>query len=169
MITTPVVALQKPKGISIEEIESELRNIWRSQSDGNTAPMATRASTFSIVVYEPEEFQQLLAALTFYKDAIDGLHGPKTREAIRQAQMAYGLRVTGRVDDLTLARLRQEYANLSDSQRTFSNPDLRGFNLSEAIAAQNPCRVITLCPDLSDDIGVTAQVSAYCPVQKTQR
>jgi len=166
MTSTPVVALQKPKGISIEEIESELRNIWRSQSDGTTAPMATRASTFSIVVYEPEEFQQLLAALTFYKDDIDGMHGPKTREAIRQAQMAYGLRVTGRVDEITLARLRQEYANLPANQRSFSNPDLRGFNLSEAIAAQNPCRVITLCPTLGDDNGVKVQVSAYCPVQK---
>ncbi|HEY9886775.1 MAG TPA: glucose-6-phosphate dehydrogenase assembly protein OpcA [Candidatus Obscuribacterales bacterium] len=166
MISTPVVALQKPKDISIEEIESELRNIWRSQSVGTTAPVATRASTFSIVVYEPEEFQQLLAALTFYRDAIDGVHGPKTREAIRQAQMAYGLRVTGRVDDKTLARLRAEYDQLPESQRRFSNPDLRGFNLGEAIAAQNPCRVITLCPTLGQDAGVTAQVSAYCPVQK---
>ena len=167
MTTTPLVALQKPKGISIEEIESELRNIWRSQNDGATAPVATRASTFSIVVYEPEEFQQLLAALTFYKDVIDGMHGPKTREAIRQAQMAYGLRVTGRVDEVTLARLREEYNNLSASQRSFDNADLRGFNLNEAIAAQNPCRVITLCPTLDgDDESVTAQVSAYCPVQK---
>ncbi|MGF1458044.1 MAG: glucose-6-phosphate dehydrogenase assembly protein OpcA [Leptolyngbyaceae cyanobacterium] len=166
MTSTPVVALQKPKGISIEEIESELRNIWRTQDEGATAPVATRATTFSIVVYEPEEFQQLLAALTFYKGDIDGQHGNKTREAIRQAQMAYGLRVTGRIDEATLTRLRQEYEQLADSQKQFSNPDLRGFNLSEAIAAQNPCRVITLCPTLDGDDTVTAQVSAYCPVQK---
>lgn len=166
MITTPVVALQKPKDISIEEIEEELRNIWRSQDAGTTAPAVTRASTFSIVVYEPEEFQQLLAALSFYKDTIDGTHGPKTREAIRQAQMAYGLRVTGRVDAKTLAQLREEYEKLPDSQKAISNEDLRGFNLSEAIASQNPCRVITLCPTLGEDEGVTAQVSAYCPVQK---
>jgi glucose-6-phosphate dehydrogenase assembly protein OpcA len=166
MISTPVVALQKPKDISIEEIESELRNIWRSQEDGSTAPVATRASTFSIVIYEPEEFQQLLAALTFYKGEIDSVHGPKTREAIRQAQMAYGLRVTGRVDAHTLERLREEYDKLSPEQQRISNPDLRGFNLSEAIAAQNPCRVITLCPTLGQDEGVIAQVSAYCPVQK---
>jgi glucose-6-phosphate dehydrogenase assembly protein OpcA len=48
----------------------------------------------------------------------------------------------------------------------FPNPDFRGFNLSESIAAQNPCRVITLCPTFGEDTGVTAQVSAYCPVQK---
>jgi hypothetical protein len=128
--------------------------------------VATRASTFNIVVYEPEEFQQLLAALGFYKGAIDGVHGPDTREAVRQAQMAYDLRVTGRVGEHTLARLREEYAQLPDSQKVISNPDLRGFNLSEAISAHNPCRVITLCPTLGEDEGVTAQVSAYCPVQK---
>lgn len=166
MTTTPVVALQKPKDISIEEIEQELRDIWRNQDGGSTAPVATRASTFSIVVYEPEEFQQLLAALAFYKGDIDGIHGPQTREAIRQAQMAYGLRVTGRVGEHTLARLREEFAKLLDSQKVISNTDIRGFNLSEAIAAHNPCRVITLCPTLGADNGVTAQVSAYCPVQK---
>ncbi|MEL6381742.1 MAG: glucose-6-phosphate dehydrogenase assembly protein OpcA [Cyanobacteria bacterium J06626_18] len=166
MTTTPVVALQKPKDISIEEIEDELRDIWRSQDGGTTAPVATRATTFSIIVYEPDEFQQLLAALAFYKGAIDGQHGPQTREAVRQAQIAYGLRVTGRVDSSTLARLREEYANLPPHQKAFSNPDRRGFDLGEAIAAHNPCRVITLCPTLGDDVGVTAQVSAYCPVQK---
>lgn len=166
MIMTPVVALQKPKDISIEEIESELRNIWHSQDSGTAAPVATRASTFSIVIYEPEEFQQLLAALAFYKGAIDGVHGPQTREAVRQAQIAYGLRVTGRVGEHTLARLREEYAKLPDHQQAISNPDMRGFSLSEAISAYNPCRVITLCPILGADEGVTAQVSAYCPVQK---
>jgi glucose-6-phosphate dehydrogenase assembly protein OpcA len=166
MTTTPVVALQRPKDISLDDIEAELRDIWRSQSTGSTAPVATRASTFSIVVYEPEEFQQLLAALSFYKGAIDGIHGPDTREAVRQAQIAYGLRVTGRVGEHTLARLRQEYGQLSDRQKQFSNPDLRGFNLSEAISAHNPGRVITLCPTLGDDEGITAQVSAYCPIQK---
>ncbi len=166
MTTTPVVALQKPKDISIEEIESELRNIWRSQDSGTTAPVATRASTFSIVVYEPEEFQQLLAALGFYKGAIDGIHGADTREAVRQAQIAYGLRVTGRVGEHTLARLREEYAQLPERQKSIANPDIRGFNLSEAVSAYNPCRVITLSPTLGHDEGVTAQVSAYCPVQK---
>lgn len=166
MTMTPVVALQRPKDISVEEIENELRDIWRTQDDGTSAPVATRASTFSIVVYEPEEFQQLLAALGFYKGAIDGIHSTQTREAVRQAQMAYGLRVTGRVGEHTLARLREEYEKLPEHQQTISNPDMRGFDISEAIAAYNPCRVITLCPIMGKDEGVTAQVSAYCPVQK---
>lgn len=166
MTSTPIVALQKPKDISLDEIELELRNIWHTPGSGGSAPVATRASTFSMVIYEPEEFQQILAALGFYQGPIDGIHGPLTRDALRQAQVAYELRVTGRMDPPTLARVRQEYAQLSPEKKAFSNPDLRGFNLSESISAQNPCRVITLCPTFGEDTGVTAQVSAYCPVQK---
>jgi glucose-6-phosphate dehydrogenase assembly protein OpcA len=166
MTSTPIVALQKPKDISLDEIESELRQIWHSQNAGAAAPVVTRASTFSMVIYEPEEFQQILAALGFYHGSIDGVHGAHTREAIRQAQVAYQLRVTGRMDPPTLARVRQEYAQLTPDQKQFTNADLRGFNLSDSISAQNPCRVITLCPTFGEDTGVTAQVSAYCPVQK---
>lgn len=164
-MTTPLVALQKPIDISLDEIEAELTQIWRSQGDGK-ASAATRATTFSIVVYEPEEFQQLLGILGFYKGKIDSVHGEQTKQAVREAQMAYGLRVTGRVDSTTLARLRQEFAKLPPEQQICTNEDIRGFNISSSIAAQNPCRVISLCPTLGKDQGVTAQVSAYCPVQR---
>ncbi|HSM82580.1 MAG TPA: glucose-6-phosphate dehydrogenase assembly protein OpcA, partial [Nodosilinea sp.] len=166
MTTTPVVALQKPKDISLDEIESELQSIWRMQDSGAAAPMATRATTFTMVIYEPEEVQQVLAALGHYAGFIDGNHGPQTREALRQAQIAYDLRVTGRVDPPTLARIRQEYAQLSEAQKLYANLDQRGFSLSESIAAHNPCRIISLCPTFGKDTGVTAQVSVYCPVQK---
>lgn len=162
MTTTPIVALQKPKDISLGEIESELQRIWQQQGG---APV-TRSSTFTMVVYEPEEVQQILAALGFYQGAIDGIHGPLTRAAINQAQVDYHLRLTGRMDPPTLARVRQEYGQITPSQQRYSNPDQRGFNLSESIAAHNPCRVISLCPTFGEDRGVTAQVSAYCPVQK---
>ena len=144
-----------------------MRDIWRSQSDGGLAPVATRATTFTVIIYEPEEIQQLLAALKFYSGDIDGSHGPKTREAVTQAQKTYDLRITGRVDQETLSVLRSHYAKLSPEEQRPTNPDIRGFNLSEALAAQNPCRIITLCPTFDEqDEGVKAQVSAYCPVQK---
>jgi glucose-6-phosphate dehydrogenase assembly protein OpcA len=167
-MNTPLVALQKPKDISLSEIEAELNGIWLTQNTGGgkAAAVATRAATFSMVVYEPEEFQQLLAGLSFYKDAIDGVIGINTRDAIRDAQKAFGLPITGRVDSDTLKLLREEFAKLSPERKEISNIDTRGFTMSEVIAAQNPCRVITLCPTLGEDTGVTAQVSAYCPIQK---
>ncbi|NET34828.1 MAG: glucose-6-phosphate dehydrogenase assembly protein OpcA [Cyanothece sp. SIO1E1] len=165
-MTTPIVALQKPKDISLDEIEAELSNIWRSQTVDKTGPAATRAATFSMVVYEPEEFQQLLGGLTFYKGPIDGFHGPLTKEAVKTAQKAYELRITGRVGPRTLARLRQEFDQLTPQHKAIANADLRGFSISDAIADQNPCRIITLCPVLGEDTGVTAQVSAYCPITK---
>lgn len=165
-MSTPIVALQKPKDISLYEIEAELRNIWLSQSGGKATPIATRAATFSMVIYEPEEFQQLLGNLGFYDGPIDGIHGPKTREAIREAQKVYGMRITGRMDSETLAKLRLEFAKTPEDRQDIPNINARGFSISDAIAAQNPCRIITLCPILGEDTGVTAQVSAYCPIQK---
>jgi glucose-6-phosphate dehydrogenase assembly protein OpcA len=165
-MTTTLVALQKPKDISLGEIEEELGKIWLSQNGGKSSPIATRAATFSMVVYEPEEFQQLLAALTFYKGPIDSINGQETRDAIKMAQKAYQLPITGRVDSTTLAKLREEFAKLSDEQKVINNLDARGFSISDAIASQNPCRIITLCPTLGEDTGVTAQVSAYCPILK---
>jgi glucose-6-phosphate dehydrogenase assembly protein OpcA len=166
-MTTPLVALQKPKDISLSEIEAELSQIWRSQSgSGGSAAAATRAATFSMVVYEPEEFQQLLAALGFYNGPIDGIHGSVTKAAVKAAQSTYGLPMTGRIDLETLAKLREEYAKQPADRTKFSNFSALGFSVGDAIAAQNPCRIITLCPTLGEDEGVTAQVSAYCPIQK---
>jgi glucose-6-phosphate dehydrogenase assembly protein OpcA len=168
MKSTPLVALQKPKDISLSEIEGELNGIWLSQAagTGKTTAVATRAATFSMVIYEPEEFQQLLAGLGFFSGQIDGIHGTETREAIKEAQKTYGFSITGRVDSHTLAKLREEFAKLPSDRQKIANLDGRGFSISEAIAAQNPCRIITLCPTMGEDTGVTAQVSAYCPIQQ---
>jgi glucose-6-phosphate dehydrogenase assembly protein OpcA len=163
---TPIVALQKPKDISLDEIEAELSNIWQSQNGGGANSVATRATTFSMVVYEPEEFQQLLAALGFYDGAIDGVYAQKTKAAVKEAQRVYDLKITGRVGPNTLVKLREEFTKLSPERRSINNPNSRGFSISEAIAAQNPCRIITLCPTFGQDEGVSAQVSAYCPIQK---
>jgi glucose-6-phosphate dehydrogenase assembly protein OpcA len=166
---TPLVALQKPKEISVADIEAELAQIWHSQTDGKVDPVAIRASTFSMVVYTPDEFQQLLAALGFYQGEIDGVHGLDTRESVYAAQKQYGLPLTGRMDAQTLARLREEATKLPPEKLLVANMDIRGSTLSDAIAIHNPCRIITLCPVLGSEEGVTAEVSAYCPIQKIQR
>ena len=168
-MSTSFVTLQKPKDTSVHEIEAELAQIWQSQI-GDTAtpvtPVATRAATFSMVIYEPEEFQQLLAILGFYEGAIEGVNGPKMKEAVKAAQKAYDLPINGRVDPATLTKLREEYAKLPPDQAKMTNEDHRGSSVADAIAAQNPCRIITLTPTFEEDQGVTAQVSAYCPILK---
>ena len=72
MKSPPLVSLQNPKDVSIDQIEAELSQIWESYRESGSKgdfPIATRATTFTFVVYEPEETQQLLADLGFYEGA----------------------------------------------------------------------------------------------------
>ncbi len=168
--SAPIVSLQAPKDVSLNEIEAELSKIWQSYGVA-----ATRATTFSLIVYEPEETQQMLAALGFYSGPIDGIPGPRTSVALREAQKAYGLLATGKATAETLARLREEFAlrrgNGANGGDNGTNGmpyalDTKSPSVADAIASRNPCRIIALCPVAGEDEGVTAQVSAYCPIQK---
>jgi len=174
----PIVSIQPPKDVSLSEIEAELRQIWQSygqSSEYGDFPSAIRATTFTLVVYEPEETQQLLAALGYYSGPIDGIVGPRMVAALKAVQKAYGLPRTGSADATTKARLREEYseklkngptANADGSDHLQYSADLEGSGIADLIAASNPCRIIALCPIAGDDEGVTAQVSASCPIQK---
>jgi glucose-6-phosphate dehydrogenase assembly protein OpcA len=172
--TPPLVSLQAPKDVSIDFIESELRNIWQMYNDNEDGMAATRATTFSFIVYEPDASQQLLAALGYYTGPIDGIAGPRTAAAIKSAQKALGREVTGLADDDFMARLKAELdrakadGTLDQSKGIIAHytPDLEGIGLADAIAASNPCRIITLCPTAEEDEGVKVQVSAYCPINK---
>lgn len=168
--SAPIVSLQAPKDVSLNEIEAELSKVWQSYGIG-----ATRATTFSLVVYEPEETQHLLAALDFYSGPVDGIPGPRTEVALREAQKAYGLQVTGKATNETLAQLRQELVkrrgNAANGGGNGTNGmgyalDTQSPTVADAIASRNPCRIIAICPVAGEDSGVTAQVSAYCPIQK---
>ncbi len=174
----PIVSIQQPKDVSISDIEAELHQIWQSygaSGEYGDFPSAIRASTFSLIVYEPEETQQLLAAVGYYTGPIDGIVGPRMVAALKAAQKAYGLPRTGSADDTTKAKLREEYSEKLKNGATISaegaerlqySPDLEASGIADAIAASNPCRIIALCPLAGSDAGVTAQVSASCPIQK---
>ncbi|ERN42150.1 OpcA protein [Rubidibacter lacunae KORDI 51-2] len=99
----PVVSLQAPKDVSIAEIEAELDRIWQSYGSGESGTLATRASTFTLVIC----------------DAVD------------------------------------------------ASPNQPG-KVADAIAAAYPCRIVTLIPTSGSDEGLSAQVSAYCPMEKRQ-
>lgn len=95
----PLLSLQNPKDVSIEEIEAELNEIWQNNHAADQGTIATRATTFTMVIYESEE----------------------------------------KFDDSAIA---------------------------ETLASSNPGRIIALYPTQTEDEGVSAQVSAYCPIQK---
>lgn len=171
-----IFSLQAPKDISLTEIEAELNQIWQSYGitgeDGGL-PAATRATTFTLVVYEPEETQYLLAALGFYSGPIDGILGPQMEVALRQVQKKYGLTETGTATPETLAALREEFAKRQGNGAAGDNGSGNSYHLNTAspriadeIALRNPCRIIALFPIAGEDEGVKAQVSAYCPIQK---
>jgi glucose-6-phosphate dehydrogenase assembly protein OpcA len=173
-----IFSLQAPKDVSLNEIEAELNKIWQSYGIGGedgALPAATRATTFTLVVYEPEQTQYLLAALGYYSGPIDGILGPQTVSALRDAQKSLGLERTGKTSPQVLARLREELAKLHGGGSTSDNngttaaefsPDAASARIADEIALRNPCRIISLIPVVGEDEGVKAQVSAYCPIQK---
>ena len=176
-MVSPIVSLQAPKDVSIEDIEAELRSLWQTQGSDEDGTAVTRAATFSLIVYEPDGTQQLLASLGFYTGPIDGIAGPRIKAAIKAAQKAYDMEVTGKSDEALLNRLHTEFVQakakdkLTPENKTAAinySPDSEGAT-ADAIAASNPCRIVTLCPILGEDQGVKAQVSAYCPINKQSK
>ena len=168
--SSPLVSLQSPKDIDIDYIDAELRQIWQLYSSGEDGLSATRAATFSFIVYEPEPTQQLLTALGFYSGPIDGIAGPQTTAAIKAAQKAYNLDITGVSSPELLSKLQANFQQAKTQGSIAStqqySPSLQGSGVADAIASTNPCRIITLCPTTGEDEGVQAQVSAYCPINK---
>ncbi|WP_019506579.1 glucose-6-phosphate dehydrogenase assembly protein OpcA [Pleurocapsa sp. PCC 7319] len=173
-MVSPIVSLQAPKDVSIDEIEAELRSLWQSQGSEEDGAAVTRAATFSLIVYEPDGTQQLLASLGFYTGPIDGIAGPRTKAAIKAAQKAYNMEATGKSDNTLLKQLQTEFVKAKAEDKLTSENKTAAINYSpdsegataDAIAAANPCRIVTLCPILGEDTGVKAQVSAYCPINK---
>ena len=174
----PLVSLQAPKDVSLDVIEAELAQIWQSYNQNEDGLAAARATTFSFVVYEPDTVQSLLAALGFYTGPIDGIVGPRMTAAIKSAQRAYNLAVTGQSNPEFTQRIKEEFTQAqakgtltTAAQRLAQpySPDLEGSGIADTIAASNPCRIVTLCPTAEADEGVQAQVSAYCPIHKRNK
>ncbi|MEO1669960.1 MAG: peptidoglycan-binding domain-containing protein, partial [Cyanobacteria bacterium J06631_2] len=101
-MVSPIVSLQAPKDVSIDEIEAELRSLWQSQGTDEDSASVTRAATFSLIVYETDGTQHLMASLGFYTGPIDGIAGPRTEAAIKAAQKNYGMEATGKSDQALL-------------------------------------------------------------------
>ncbi len=168
--SAPLVSLQAPKDVPLSQIESELAQIWQmysATSEDGTGAM--RAATFTLIIYEPEELQYLLASLGYYRGPLDGILGPQMVAAIKDAQKAFGLERTGKMSPGLLARAREavEQQAASGHGSTLEVVGQKAVGaMADAIASQNPCRIITLMPGVGDDDGVVSQVSVSCPIQK---
>ncbi len=173
--SAPVVSLRAPKDVSVADIENELSQIWKDYQPDNQAQdaiVATQASTFTFIVYEPEPTQHMLAVLGFYNGPIDGIFGPAQIKGIESAQKAYKLPVTGKLDRDTMTKIQAAYHDrITASHDTHAlavekDIDNRGYVVTDSIANTNPRRIITVCPSVGEDNGVGAQVSVYCPMKK---
>ena len=173
--SAPVVSLRAPKDVSVTDIEHELSQIWQDYQPDNQAQdaiVATQASTFTFIVYEPEPTQHMLAVLGFYDGPIDGIFGPAQVKSIKAAQKAYQLTVTGKLDRDTMTKIQAAYHDrITATHDTHAlavekDVDNRGYVVTDAIANTNPRRIITVCPSVGEDAGVGAQVSVYCPMKK---
>ncbi|MCG9892918.1 MAG: glucose-6-phosphate dehydrogenase assembly protein OpcA [Thermosynechococcaceae cyanobacterium MS004] len=167
-----LIALQTPTDVSLEEVNVELSKLWAGDSlleDGSMLSGVTRAATFSLIVYEPSEIQQLLADLGYYTGPVDGIGGSRTKAAIKVAQSKFGLPVDGKASPELLQKLREERANKRSQAASDGLPyvlDAGGAGVADDVARQSPSRIIALSPVSESTGGVRAQVSAYCPVQK---
>lgn len=166
-----IIALQAPTEVTLEEVNTELLRLWTTPEaigNGENSPAASRAATFSLIVYEPQETQYLLAELGFYSGPVDGIDGPRTKAAVQAAQKQFGFPEDGRITPEFLAALRdkatQQHPNAEEKGPIFTN--YGGIGIADEIAQQNPCRIVALFPVSQSTGQVTAQVSAYCPVQK---
>jgi glucose-6-phosphate dehydrogenase assembly protein OpcA len=173
--SAPVVSLRAPKDVSVADIEQELHQIWKDYQPDNQAQdaiVATQASTFTFIVYEPEPTQHMLAVLGFYDGPIDGIFGPAQVKSIKAAQKAYQLPVTGKLDRETMDKIQAAYHDRITTTQDIhalaveKDVDNRGYVVTDAIANTNPRRIITVCPSVGEDTGVGAQVSVYCPMKK---
>jgi glucose-6-phosphate dehydrogenase assembly protein OpcA len=166
-----IIALQAPTEVTLEEVNTELLRLWTTPEaigNGENIPAASRAATFSLIVYEPQETQSLLADLGFYSGPVDGIDGPRTKAAVQAAQKQFGFIEDGRITPEFSATLREkavsQQSHSQDKGPIYTN--YGGIGIADEIAQQNPCRIVALFP-VSKSVGqVAAQVSAYCPVQK---
>lgn len=85
--------------------------------------------------------------------------------------------------DVSVSQVEQELAKIWQSYGEHAAARATTFNLIvyeseasnsskntlvDAIASQSPCRVISLVSEGGEDEGITAQVAAYCPIQKSR-
>ena len=90
---------------AFQEAQTDMQGV---QEDSSSAAVSMEKPSF-------QDIQQALANAKFYEGKIDGILGPKTREAIESFQSQNGLKADGKVGPKTWQKLK-EYLNNKNQQ-----------------------------------------------------
>ncbi len=150
--------LSPSESVDVQGIDEALAAMWQSNDN-----KAIRANTFSLIIYEPAPIQQLLTALGFYDGPIDGINGPLTQEALSKSQQAYDLKITGKANEVTFAKLQEAFL-AAKKQKIAPTAAQQNYRAADSIAQAGPSRIVTLCA--IEKAELQAQISAYCPIKR---
>jgi len=100
---------EEPEETSSEEVSVE-EGVASSTEEVESAEEVTAAQIEAEVLEFLKTQQARLKELGYYKDAIDGIIGPASRDAIRSFQKQANLTETGKLDSVTVKALAKEDA-----------------------------------------------------------
>ena len=88
--------------------------------------VAVEASIESVeaAVADTREVQTVLKKWGYYTGAVDGINGPKTKEAVKKFQRKYGLTADGIVGPLTASKMGLKVKDGNSSSGSYNNNDL---------------------------------------------
>lgn len=109
----PPSAAEKPAGVSASD----------SMKTGDAAKTGARGKMGAAVDQEKiRKAQQALKDKGHYEGEVDGIMGPKTREAMKKFQKAEGIQETGRLDAETMAKLGLQTTGAADTSGSSASP-----------------------------------------------
>ncbi len=147
VIAETSAATTQDNASNTEQNSSKNKDNDKSTSDGKPTVPLTPAE-----INANQQIQGLLKDRGFYTGAIDGIPGPKTKAAIRQAQTTYNLTVDGVAGPLTVAALEKDQPVASPQQQ----PTVAQSNSQttpEVTAAQTPSDTVTEAQRLMRELG----------------
>lgn len=86
-------------------------------------PVAVTIESVDAAVANTKEVQTVLKKWGYYTGVVDGINGPKTKEAVKKFQRKYGLTADGIVGPLTAAKMGLKVKGSSGSS-SYNNNDL---------------------------------------------
>jgi len=103
---TAIKGFQKKHGLKPTGQIDQATNLALNKTKGIEKPLSKAVDDADLFSRSDEQIQKALKHAGFYKGAIDGKVGPRTKSAIREFQKANGLTADGSVGDKTWQALK---------------------------------------------------------------